>query len=196
MRACGCGRLLDAFGHHRSACAISGVLGQRVFALESAMARICREGGARVMTNVLAHSTGRTGLKGGHCKERVHPELTGVSGRARVVVLAGEVGGRWSSETGRLLVHFGRSQSALRSTGCRARMAWRRRWASVLSCAAARSFVLSLGEVRASPGVDGEMPSVHVVVGDPHCVSFLTCLYPLTRQKQAVLRTFFTWTLQ
>ena len=33
MRACGCGRLLDAFGHHRSACAVSGVLGRRGFAL-------------------------------------------------------------------------------------------------------------------------------------------------------------------
>ena len=40
MLACGCGRLLDAFG-------------RRGFALESAMVRICREGGARVMTNVL-----------------------------------------------------------------------------------------------------------------------------------------------
>ena len=29
MRACGCGRLLDAFGHHRSACAVSGVLDRR-----------------------------------------------------------------------------------------------------------------------------------------------------------------------
>ena len=32
-------------------------------------------------------------------KERVYPELSGAHGRARLVVLAGEVGGRWSSET-------------------------------------------------------------------------------------------------
>ena len=32
-------------------------------------------------------------------KERVYPELTGRYGRARLVVLAGETGGRWSSET-------------------------------------------------------------------------------------------------
>ena len=44
-RACQCGRPLDAFGHHRSACATSGVLGRRGFPLESAAARVCREAG-------------------------------------------------------------------------------------------------------------------------------------------------------
>ena len=52
VRACRCGLFLDAVGHHRSACAVSGVLG-RGFAVESAAARICREAGARVMVNVL-----------------------------------------------------------------------------------------------------------------------------------------------
>ena len=76
MRVCGCGRLLDAFGHHRSACAVSGVLGRRGFALESAMARICREAGARVTTNVMvrddlaAPNPGcATSLMGCHCSE-------------------------------------------------------------------------------------------------------------------------------
>ena len=41
-KACRCGRLHDVFGHHRSACAVLGVLG----------ARVCREAGARVSTNV------------------------------------------------------------------------------------------------------------------------------------------------
>ena len=36
-------------------------------------------------------------------KERVYPELTGVGGRARLVVITGEVGGRWSSETAHFL---------------------------------------------------------------------------------------------
>ena len=49
---CRCGRPLDAFGHHRSACAVSGVLGRRGFALESAAARVCREAGGRVSLNV------------------------------------------------------------------------------------------------------------------------------------------------
>ena len=40
-------------GHHRSACAVAGVLGRRGFPLENAAARICREAGGRVRTNVL-----------------------------------------------------------------------------------------------------------------------------------------------
>ena len=52
-RTCGCGRLLDSFGHHRAACATVGVLGRRGFALESAAARMCREAGARVSVNQL-----------------------------------------------------------------------------------------------------------------------------------------------
>ena len=50
---CRCGRLLDVFGHHRAAFATVGVLGRRGFALESAAARVCREAGRRVRTNVL-----------------------------------------------------------------------------------------------------------------------------------------------
>ena len=44
-RICGCGRPLDYYGHHRAACGRTGVLGRRGFPLESAAARICREGG-------------------------------------------------------------------------------------------------------------------------------------------------------
>ena len=51
-RSCRCGRPLDARGHHRTSCPTSGVLGRRGFALESAAARVCREAGARVRTNV------------------------------------------------------------------------------------------------------------------------------------------------
>ena len=36
-------------------------------------------------------------------KERTHPELMGPRRRARLVVLAGETGGRWSEETRRFL---------------------------------------------------------------------------------------------
>ena len=52
-RACQCGRLLDVFGHHRASCALAGVLGRRGFATESIIARVCREAGGRVSTNVL-----------------------------------------------------------------------------------------------------------------------------------------------
>ena len=51
-RTCRCGRLLDVHGHHRAACARAGVLGGRGFSVESAAARVCREAGARVSTNV------------------------------------------------------------------------------------------------------------------------------------------------
>ena len=53
VHSCRCGRLLDSLGHHRSACAVAGVLGRRGVPLENAAARICREAGGRVRTNVL-----------------------------------------------------------------------------------------------------------------------------------------------
>ena len=52
-RICRCGHHLDVFGHHRAACARAGVLSRRGFALESVIARICREARGRVTTNVL-----------------------------------------------------------------------------------------------------------------------------------------------
>ena len=50
-RVCRCRRFLDSKGDHRAACAVCGVLSTRGFPLESAMARVCREGGARVQFN-------------------------------------------------------------------------------------------------------------------------------------------------
>ena len=52
-RASRCGRLLDPLGHHRASCGGAGVLGRQEFAVESAGARICREGGARVTTDMM-----------------------------------------------------------------------------------------------------------------------------------------------
>ncbi len=51
VRTCRCGRPLDAYGHHRAACARVGVLGRRGYAVENVAARICREAGGRVTTN-------------------------------------------------------------------------------------------------------------------------------------------------
>ena len=50
-RHCSCHRVLDVFGDHRAACAQAGVLPSRAIPLERALARICREAGARVATN-------------------------------------------------------------------------------------------------------------------------------------------------
>ena len=49
---CRCGRPLDSRGHHRAACPLTGVLGRRSFSLENAAARVCREAGGWVTTNV------------------------------------------------------------------------------------------------------------------------------------------------
>ena len=45
-------RLFDNFGHHPSACAVVGIFGRRGHFLMIAAARICREAGGRVRTNV------------------------------------------------------------------------------------------------------------------------------------------------
>ena len=46
--SCPCSRHLDVRGHHWAACGRAGVLGLRGFSLESAAARVCREGGRRL----------------------------------------------------------------------------------------------------------------------------------------------------
>ena len=156
VRTCRCGRLLDSLGHHRAACARAGVLGRRGFAIESAATRLCREGGARVATNVMLRDldlpvpVARGGrrleiiadglpLFGGawlavdatlvsplHCDGSARPGAAHTDGavlavarlrtgahnaRARLVVLAGEIGGRRSSETNTFVRLVGPGQS-------------------------------------------------------------------------------------
>ena len=55
VRNCRCGLPLDLRGHHRAACVRGGVLGKRGYSLESVTARICREAGGTVATNVMVH---------------------------------------------------------------------------------------------------------------------------------------------
>ena len=45
-------------------------------------------------------------------KERTYPELSGPRSRARLVVLAGEIGGRWSEETRRFLSLLAKAKSS------------------------------------------------------------------------------------
>ena len=52
-RACRCGRLLDSLGQPGLRTLCQGLWAGEVFAVEVAVARICREGGARVSTNVM-----------------------------------------------------------------------------------------------------------------------------------------------
>ena len=101
-------------------------------------------------------------------KELTYPELTGEHGRARLVVLACEVGGRWSDETCRFIAGLARAKarSEPRAIRAAARRAWHRRWSTLLACCGARAFGLSLLERRPALGVDGTPPSTSDVVGD------------------------------
>ena len=87
-------------------------------------------------------------------------------GRARLVVLAVEVGGRWSNEAAQF---FGELAAFKASTAPeilreRVRGAWFRRWRNILSCSAAKAFVLSLLDKRPVTGVGSCPPSAHEVV--------------------------------
>ena len=101
-------------------------------------------------------------------KARTFPELSSQGGRARLVVLAGETGGRWSNETASFLSSLAHTKSREAPAGMQesVRAAWRRGWASMLNCADARANTLSLLDLRASLGADGNVPNVHDVVGD------------------------------
>ena len=100
-------------------------------------------------------------------KERTCPELVGPRARARLVVLAGEVAGRWSEETrsfvSQLAKARGRKEPAILRR--RAEQAWRMRWMSILGCSAAKAFASSLLNLKAG-GADGETPCSHEVMGD------------------------------
>ena len=99
-------------------------------------------------------------------KERTYPELAGDRGRARLVVLAAEVGGRWSSETANFLnaLSKAKSETAPEEVRDQVRAAWLRRWSNLLGCTAARAFATSLLEKRCSPGVSSAVPAEHEVL--------------------------------
>ena len=101
--------------------------------------------------------------KGGHVLE-----LSGEGGRARLVVLAAEVGGRWSVETAQFLSGLARAkaQSAPLLLQGRVEAAWLRRWSATLACSAARSFAVSLLDRRPVPGTGDAIPSTHEVMRD------------------------------
>ena len=83
-------------------------------------------------------------------KERTYPELCGEGGRARLVVLAAEVGGRWRVETAQFITALANALSESEPSILRGGMAaaWTRRWSAMLACSAAREFALSLLDRR------------------------------------------------
>ena len=101
-------------------------------------------------------------------KERTYPELVGRRSRARFVVLAGEVGGRWSEETQTFLHILARAKAPSEALILRKRVeqVWRMRWAATLACSAVRAFAASIFDFRVGRGADGDVPRSHDVAND------------------------------
>ena len=98
-------------------------------------------------------------------KQRTYSELDG-HGRAPVVVLTAEVGGRWSEEAGAFVSQLAKAKarSVPRVLAGRARQAWQHRWDTLLACASARAFALTLLDRSSAVGSDGVVPSTSVVI--------------------------------
>ena len=101
-------------------------------------------------------------------KERRYPEFVGVQARARLVVLAVEVGGRFSEETNGFLTGLAkaRARSETPLMQRRVEQAWRMRWSWLLGCAAVTAVAASLLEMQGCVGTDGASPAGHEVEGD------------------------------
>ena len=101
-------------------------------------------------------------------KEATYPELVGDDGRARLVVLAAETRGRWSTETAQFLrgLAKGKAETAPLLMQNRVRSAWLGRWSCILACSATRAFALSLLERRRNPGTGVDIPSEQEVMLD------------------------------
>ena len=102
-----------------------------------------------------ANSSG-VALHAARIKEATYPELSGEGGRARLVVLAAEVGGRWSQEASIFLRDLAkaRAQAAPLILQGRVQAACLRRWSSLLACN------------RPVPGTGQDVPPLDVVLRD------------------------------
>ena len=94
-------------------------------------------------------------------KERQH-------GRARLVVLGCEVGGRWSEESRQFLASLaaGKARSEPELMRKCTMFCWLRRWCTLMACTAAGAFSLSLLERRCCAAADGSTPPTAEVVAD------------------------------
>ena len=99
-------------------------------------------------------------------KQATYPELCRGDGRARFVVIAGEVGGKWSQETKDFLwcLACEKSNSSPRLLQGSARVGWYRRWCCLLACSTAKAVACSLVGHRGSPGSGDQVPSAHEVL--------------------------------
>lgn len=217
-RRCRCGRTLDEVGDHRAACSTCGVIRKRALPLERALARVCREAGARVAENVRLQGMNLQGISardqrqievvanglplwGGaqlavdatlvspirrdgwpqpgaadndgvqlraarRRKEAKYAELLR-SRRCRLVVVALEVGGRWSEEALEFVRLLARAKARAYPRLLRksAQLAWASRWSGLLAIAAQRAFARTLLELPVDEvGCDGDAPPLEDVL--------------------------------
>ena len=101
-------------------------------------------------------------------KERTYPELRSGSGRAKLVVIAGETGGRFSEETQTFLKFLAgaRTRSTPKVLRARAHQSWLHQWGSILSGAAARAFACSLLGLHGNLGAGSDAPAKSDVLSD------------------------------
>ena len=243
---CSCRRPLDALGDHRAACAQAGVLRSRAVPLERALARICREAGARVATNVplsrmnldapifdnrtievlanglplfhgaqlavdttLVSPVGRDGtarvqahlipgaaLTAAAQRKRryVYPELR-TAARCRLVIIALEIGGRWSDASARARGDPVSLRPAVAA-------AYAHRWVGIASVAAQRALASSLLELPVSEdGVDGEEADFPTVLAEasweePPAPSRLGPRWPAKTEKGGEKKKNACWAFQ
>lgn len=99
-------------------------------------------------------------------KTRTYPELSREDVRARLVVLALEVGGRWSSEAWAFVrcLSRARAREQVPILKKQAQPAWHRRFVGILAVAAQRAFGESLLKRSGGLRADGEVPSTQGVL--------------------------------
>ena len=117
------------------------------------------------------HANQRDGVALQAAKRRkvaTYPELAGLHSRAKLVVLAVEVGGRWSDQTRGFLSQLARARAReeIPLLRRRAEQAWRLRWGAMFACAAAKAVASSLLNLLDSHGGDGRTPMPHEADSD------------------------------
>ena len=101
-------------------------------------------------------------------KCRTYPELAGLHGRARLVVLEVEVGGLWSHETQSFLSQLAKAKARGETELMRRRaeQSWRLRWGSFLACTVAQAVASAMLELPSARGADGDIPAPQDVERD------------------------------
>ena len=182
--SCRCGRPLDPSGHHRAACPHAGVLGRRGFQLESAAARVCREAGGRVTTNVRVQDLDLPPRAGADNRRSevvadglplfhgvqlaidttmVSPVRMDGSARRHCATTDGAAMAQVRVRKVRTHPELAQAHNSLANAKVRdepedfkkvVKASWFRKWKALFASAAARAFALSLLERRCAPGCD------------------------------------------